>query len=182
MSFRRCNGMRWPDILRTSVCVRSIGHSHHLQRTRDDTRVGVCRRNASASVFIGMSYPACMGLATDWLGRNGEDVSGLGQASGLKTRSVTLWVCLSRVSGFAGIRLTRHPALLHLGRFVDRSVDGGCFVRECSVGGPFFSTGLGPGPCFCMHRWSSAVFPLGWDLDKMSQGSNVISIPRNGAV
>jgi hypothetical protein len=75
--------------------------------------------------FIGMSYPACMGLATDWLGRNGEDVSGSGEGQRSQHTRQHCGCAPRGFLAFAGIRLTQHPAVLHFGRFVDWFVDGG---------------------------------------------------------
>ena len=132
-----------------------------------------------SAFFIGMSYPACMGLATDWLGRGGRDVSALGKASGINT--------LGNISGvlLAGFwllpALGSRDALLVL---VFTALAGATLMAIVSTR-TLFSIG-GAWPRRIAGLWLPlvvslgmlALFPARWDFDKLSQGSNVYFYPQ----
>ena len=128
--------------------------------------------------FIGMSYPACMGLATDWLGRNGEDVSGLGQASGINTLGNIVGVL---VAGFWLLpEFGSRDTLLcfTLVALLTGLLMAGALFANARSEVPFSRQGWGLGLAFACTGGLALFFPLGWDLDKMSQGSNVYFYPQ----
>lgn len=125
--------------------------------------------------FIGMSYPASMGLATDWLGRNGQDVSGLGKASGLNT--------LGNISGvlLAGFWLipafgSRNALLI----FTVAALLAGALMAAAAVWGAARPHVPARGMAWALGCTAglALLFPAHWDLDKLSEGSNVYFFPQ----
>lgn len=125
--------------------------------------------------FIGMSYPASMGLATDWLGRNGQDVSGLGKASGLNT--------LGNISGvlLAGFWLipafgSRNALLI----FTVAALLAGALMAAAAVWGTARPHVPARGMAWTLGCTAglAMLFPAHWDLDKLSEGSNVYFFPQ----
>ena len=125
--------------------------------------------------FIGMSYPASMGLATDWLGRNGQDVSGLGKASGLNTLGNILGVLLA---GFWLIPAfgSRNALLI----FTVAALLAGALMAAAAVWGTARPHVPARGMAWALSCTAglALLFPAHWDLDKLSEGSNVYFFPQ----
>ena len=147
---------------------------------RETIRALVCAiAMIPSAFFIGMSYPACMGLATDWLGRGGREVSALGKASGINT--------LGNISGvlLAGFwllpALGSRDSLLVL---ISTALAGGTLMaivsmqttRSANLVWPLRMAGLWLPLVAALGML--ALFPARWDLDKLSQGSNVYFYPQ----
>lgn len=126
-----------------------------------------------SAFFIGMSYPACMGLATDWLGRGGREVSALGKASGVNTigniSGVLLagfWLLPIFGSRNALLILTitalTSGALMAIASFMSPSAGTGWRMRFTGSLAPLTAT-----------FGFIGLFPSNWNLDKLSEGANV---------
>lgn len=131
-----------------------------------------------SAVFIGMSYPACMSLATDWLGRGGKEISGLGKASGINT-----------IGNISGVLLAGFWMLPSLG-----SRDALFFMVLAALGAAVImafaglaTSGFGQyksnsNILACLSilslTGSSVIFPDKWNFDKLSEGSNVYFYPQ----
>lgn len=125
--------------------------------------------------FIGMSYPASMGLATDWLGRKGQEVSGLGKASGLNTLGNIAGVL---VAGFWLLpAFGSRDALLV---FTIMSVLAAALMAGAALGNTERARvpSRGMGWALSCAVAFALFFPSKWDLDKLSQGSNVYFYPQ----
>lgn len=128
-----------------------------------------------AAFFIGMNYPACMGLATDWLGRHGDEVSGLGKASGINTLGNISGVLLT---GFWLLpTLGSRDALLAL--TVVSWATAGLMVIASSTKSSLVAPSSWPKRLansllpLAVVGFFVGLFPKHWDLDKLSEGSNV---------
>lgn len=131
-----------------------------------------------AAFFIGMSYPACMSLATDWLGRGGKEVTGLGKASGINT--------LGNISGvlLAGFWLLPTIGSRNSLLVLTLAALGAAFAMMFAN-----SLGLKNNSSKALPRFGGWIpialavlflflFPAKWDLDKLSEGSNVYFYPQ----
>jgi len=132
-----------------------------------------------AAFFIGISYPACMGLATDWLGRAGNEVTGLGKASGINTLGnisgvlvAGFWLLptLGSRDALLVLTLTALSSAALMAVAVGKAMtDGTRWWRRVATSWVPLAVAVG----------FTGVFPAHWDLDKLSQGSNVYFYPQD---
>lgn len=123
------------------------------------------------AVFIGMCYPATMGIATDWLGRQGKIARGLGLASGINT-----------VGNILGVLIVGFILLPLLG---SRNVMQGlgitalllAFLMLVSVKNLQEIRSAGHKLAIAMFIAGVAamgiLFPSGWNMSVLSGGGNV---------
>ena len=127
--------------------------------------------------FIGMSYPAAMGLAADWLGRNGEVARGVGVASGINT-----------LGNIAGVLLA---GFWWLPEFGSRNVLLGLAVAALVLAAVMmWSSGAAADAVPRQQRmwqgWAPVaalaaalmLFPAQWNYTALSQGGNVYFHPQ----
>lgn len=131
-----------------------------------------------SAIFIGMSYPACMSLATDWLGRNGREISGLGKASGINTVGNISGVLLAGfwlLPAFGSRDALFFMVLAALGAAVIMASAG-----VLASGFVHYKTGFNVLAGFSIVFLAGfiTIFPEKWNLDKLSEGSNVYFYPQ----
>lgn len=152
---------------------------HITFSAREFIRALVCMLAMLPSAFfIGMSYPACMGLATDWLGRHGAEVSSMGKASAINT-----------VGNISGVLITGFWLLPTLGSrnalliIALTALASGAFMVLVTSWGIQKNMSISKK---WLNNWAPlmialafiALFPAHWNLDKLSEGSNVYFYPQ----
>lgn len=127
-----------------------------------------------SALFVGMNYPACMGIATDWFGQRGGEVSGLGKASGINT-----------FGNISGVLLVGFWLLPTLG-----SRNSLFVLTAISIAAAIMMKFLNPASNTCVkqNRYTLAsvvmasglliCFPSDWNFDKLSKGANVYFYPQ----
>ena len=146
---------------------------------RETIRAMVCATAMlPAAFFIGMSYPAAMSLASDWLSPRGG-ARGLGLASGINTLGNIIGVVLigfwllptfgSRDSAFVLAAVALGLGLLAL-------VVNGRSSTLGRVTGLKTSLRWSPMLAACVALW---VFPNQWNYDDLATGSNVYFSSQN---
>ena len=146
---------------------------------RETIRAMVCAvAMLPPAIFIGISYPAAMGLASDWLSPRGG-ARGLGLASGLNTLGNILGVLLIGfwlLPDFGSRNSALVLALVSTGLGVVALIanrDAPSVIRWTMIGTPL--------------RWVPALatavilvlFPQDWSYDDLSKGGNVYFSSQN---
>ena len=129
--------------------------------------------------FIGMNYPAAMGLAADWLGRDGAVARGVGTASGINTLGNIAGVLLAGfwwlpIFGSRNVLLGLAIVVLLLAAMMvwaDQERD----VTFCKV---FQGCGLVRGAPVIAIAAGLTLFPSQWNYTALSQGGNVYFQPQ----
>ncbi|MEJ5027575.1 phosphatase PAP2 family protein [Comamonas sp. MYb69] len=145
---------------------------------REFVRASVCAlAMMPPAIFIGVSYPAAMGLAADWLGRTGNVARGVGIASGINTLGNIAGVLFA---GFWWLPIYGSRNVL-LGLAIVALILSVMMLISCdnSIRSVFRSKLL-------LRSWIAVGFlsltlinfPSKWDLNSLSQGSNVYFYPQ----
>lgn len=133
-----------------------------------------------SAVFIGMGYPACMSLATDWLSRTGSEVAGLGKASAINTIGNILGVLVAGfwlLPSFGSRNSLLILTLVTLGSAIAMMLASlHAFRSMASAQRSLRYVGWAP---IVVPIVLLAFFPGKWDLNKLSEGSNVYFYPQN---
>ncbi|WP_152034634.1 spermidine synthase [Paracidovorax avenae] len=123
------------------------------------------------AIFIGISYPASMGLAADWLGRSGKVARGVGIASGVNT-----------LGNIAGVLLAGFWLLPEFG---SRNVLFGLALLALILACMMIVLSSRGGGRTVVHWAVVAIlavmltgFPDRWNYTALSQGSNVYFHPQ----
>lgn len=149
-------------------------HGVHLDFAgRELVRAMVCALAMMPPAFcIGMSYPAAMGLAADWLGRRGAVAHGVGTASGINT-----------LGNIAGVLLA---GFWWLPAFGSRNVLLGLAVVALMLAAVMaWACGKASSGMWKVH-WSPVallaaglmLFPSQWNYTALSEGGNVYFYPQ----
>ena len=130
--------------------------------------------------FIGMSYPAAMGLAADWLGRNGQVARGVGIASGLNTLGNIVGVLLTAFYllpsfGSRNVLFGLSVVALVLSALMI-GVRGVRLAHLNSVGEKYQK--ISPWLPVGVLAVSLSFFPSQWNYTLLSQGGNVYFQPQ----
>lgn len=145
---------------------------------REAIRAMVCATAMlPAAFFIGMSYPAAISLASDWLSPRGG-AKGLGVASGINTLGnitgvlvIGFWILPkfgSRDSSFVLAALALCLGVLALLVNIYNKIRSGKKIRSILNWAPMLAA--------CISLW---MFPNRWSYDDLSTGSNVYFAAQN---
>lgn len=151
----------------------AVQHGLHLDFAgRELVRAIVCAlAMLPPAFFIGISYPAAMGLAADWLGQDGRVARGVGIASGINTLGNIAGVLLA---GFWWLPAFGSRDVL-LGLAVTAVLLAGIVAWFGDKSDHQFSTRWVP---LIVMALTLILFPLHWNYTALSQGGNVYFYPQ----